>query len=85
MNFAKLVTSAACALVFGAAFTSIEAKASDVIGYVVLQNGQFGTLDLTTGNFSFSGGSLGLTGAGLGVANGSLFAASYDTSGTCSE
>ena len=58
-----------------------DARASDVTGYVVLQNGEFGTLDLTNGVFT-QNGNLGQTGAGLGVANGSLFATSYNSVGT---
>jgi hypothetical protein len=59
----------------------VSGARADITGYTVLGDGTFGTLDLATGAF-LANGSLGQTGSGLGVANGSLFAASYNTSGT---
>jgi len=72
----KLALMSALGIYF--VFSSHVATA-DSTAYVVQQSGLFGTVDLNTGAFS-NIGSLGITPAGLGVVNGTLFTANYNNS-----
>jgi hypothetical protein len=58
---------------------SIAGLKADDIAYMGTVSGQFGTIDLETGAFSFLGNS-GTTLAGMAVANATLFGSSYHTS-----
>jgi PEP-CTERM motif-containing protein len=57
-----------------------SSKADD-FAYVGYGGGNFGTIDLSTGSVTLLGG-LGQTPAGLGVFSGTLYAESYNTTGT---
>lgn len=63
-----------------AATSHISAKA-DNLAYAMAYNADFGTLDLTTGGFTKLD-NLGISLAGFGLANGNVYAATYNASST---
>ena len=67
-----------CITLFLLSAVSLKADDSAYVGY---GGGAFGTIDLNTGTVTALG-SLGQTPAGLGVFDGSLYAASYNSNGT---
>jgi hypothetical protein len=79
MSFLKHAATGLFAICVVAAFTcDLRADAISFVGY---SGGSFGAIDLNTGVFT-SLGNLGQTPAGLGVFNGTLYAESYNATGT---
>lgn len=66
------------AMFFAVSLCLLPSASADDVAYAGSSSGAFGTMDLSTGVFTFEGNS-GQTLAGLAVADGSIFASSYHT------
>lgn len=61
---------------------SASAAKADNLAYMSTNTGEFGTIDLNTGAFTELAAPTGVPVAGMAVLNGTLYASSYDTTGS---